>query len=85
MIAVSSGAAHAQQTDELEALNQQILDNPQDVDLNLRYARAAEDAGKLRLALVAYERILINDPGNEEARRGYTCPSDYVSSRECGP
>lgn len=71
VIAVSSGAAHAQQADELEALNQQILDNPQDVALNLRYARAAEDAGKLRLALVAYERILINDPGNEEARRGY--------------
>lgn len=71
VVAVSAGAAHAQQADELEALNQQILDNPQDVNLNLRYARAAEDAGKLRLALVAYERILINDPSNQEARHGY--------------
>lgn len=70
--ALSAGsAAHAQQADELENLNEQILDNPQDVDLNLRYARAAEEAGKPRLALVAYERILINDPGNSEARRGY--------------
>ncbi|MBX3431333.1 MAG: outer membrane beta-barrel protein [Hyphomonadaceae bacterium] len=71
VVAVSAGTAHAQHADELESLNQQILDNPQDVDLNLRYARAAEDAGKLRLALVAYERILINDPSNETARRGY--------------
>ena len=71
VIAVSAGLAHAQQGDELEVLNQQILDNPQDVNLNLRYARAAEDVGQLRLALVAYERILINDPTNEEARRGY--------------
>ena len=57
--------------DDLATLNQQILDNPQDVSLNLRYARVAEEAGELRLALAAYERILINDPSNEEARRGY--------------
>ena len=62
------GAAHGE---DLAALNQQILDNPQDVSLNLRYARAAEEAGKLRFALAAYERILINDPSHEEARRGY--------------
>lgn len=67
----AGSAAHAQQPDELENLNEQILDNPQDVELNLRYARAAEEAGKPRLALVAYERILINDPSNDEARRGY--------------
>jgi len=71
MIALSAGAAHAQDANELEALNQQILDNPTDVDLNLRYARLAEEQGKPRLALVAYERILINDPGNEAAREGY--------------
>ncbi len=66
--ALTVGAARAQ---DLGDLNEQILQNPQDVALNLRYARAAEDAGQLRLALVAYERVLINDPANEEARRGY--------------
>lgn len=69
--ALSIGAAHAQQANDLDALSQRILDNPQDVDLNLQYAHAAETAGKPRLALTAYERILINDPSNEEARRGY--------------
>lgn len=59
------------QADDLATLNTQILDNPQDAELNLRYARAAEAEGQLRLALTAYERILINDPTNEDARRGY--------------
>lgn len=66
--ALSAGAAWAE---DLASLGQQILDNPQDASLNLRYARAAEEAGELRLALAAYERVLINDPSNEEARRGY--------------
>jgi hypothetical protein len=66
--ALTVGAAQPQ---DLADLNRQILEDPQDVSLNLRYARAAEEAGQPRLALVAYERILINDPGNEEARRGY--------------
>lgn len=69
--ALSVGVAHAQQAGDLDALGQRILDNPQDVSLNLQYAAAAEAANKPRLALVAYERILINDPTNEEARRGY--------------
>ena len=69
--ALSIGVAHAQQAGDLDTLGQRILDNPQDVDLNLQYAAAAEAANKPRLALVAYERILINDPTNEEARRGY--------------
>lgn len=71
MIAITGGAAYAQQASELHDLNQQILANPQDVQLNLRYAAAAEREGKPRLALAAYERILINDPSNAEARRGY--------------
>jgi hypothetical protein len=66
--ALTIGAAQPQ---DLADLNRQILENPGDVALNLRYARAAEEAGQPRLALVAYERILINDPSNEEARRGY--------------
>jgi hypothetical protein len=71
MIALAAGTAHAQETNSLADLNERILDNPQDVELNLRYARAAEEQGVLRAALAAYERILINDPSNEEARRGY--------------
>ncbi|MBS0385258.1 MAG: hypothetical protein JSS00_07905, partial [Proteobacteria bacterium] len=66
--ALNVGAAFAQ---DLDALSSRILDNPGDVSLNLQYAHAAEAAGKPRLALAAYERILINDPGNEEARQGY--------------
>ncbi len=69
--ALSAGIAHAQQASDLDALNEQILNNPTDVDLNMRYAAAAEAAGKPRLALETYERILINDPTNEPARRGY--------------
>jgi hypothetical protein len=71
MVALSAGVAHAQDDDGLEALNEEILNDPGDVELNFRYARMAEDLGKPRLALVAYERILINDPSNAEARRGY--------------
>jgi hypothetical protein len=56
-------------TDDLARLYAQVLKNPADSDLNLRYARLAEAQGKKRWALAAYERILINDPGNEEARR----------------
>lgn len=69
--ALSAGAAHAQQASDLGDLGNRVLENPQDVDLNLQYARAAEAAGKPRLALTAYERILINDPTNQEARHGY--------------
>ncbi len=70
-VSVSALAIGAARADDLASLNEQILDNPQDVSLNLRYARAAEEAGQLRLALTAYERILINDASNDEARRGY--------------
>ncbi len=70
-LAAFSSGARAQDANDLEALNQRVLENSQDVELNLAYARAAESAGQLRLALAAYERILINDPANGEARRGY--------------
>ena len=66
--ALSATLAHPQ---DLADLNDQILQNPQDAELNLRYARAAEEAGQIRLALAAYERVMINDPDNVEARRGY--------------
>jgi hypothetical protein len=60
--------AHAQ---TLEELNAEIIQHPDDSRLNLLYAHEAEKEGKLRLALAAYERILINDPNNVEAQRGY--------------
>jgi hypothetical protein len=70
--ALSAGAAFAQDHNtDLSDLNDQILNDPGNTQLNLRYAHAAEAAGKLRLALAAYERILVNDPSNAEARDGY--------------
>ncbi|MFZ2031132.1 MAG: surface lipoprotein assembly modifier [Vitreimonas sp.] len=68
-LAFASGApAHAE---DLNELNAQILANPQDAALNLHYAQVAEEQGKLRLALAAYERILINNPDNADAQHGY--------------
>src|SRR5579872_353953 len=56
--------------DELSRLNQQILRAPTDPALNLRYAALAESMGLARLALAAYERILVADPGNAAAQAG---------------
>ncbi len=55
---------------ELRQIYRQILRDPANIELNLRYARLAEKKGELRKALAAYERILINDPGNREAQAG---------------
>ncbi|MEW5421083.1 tetratricopeptide repeat protein [Amorphus sp. 3PC139-8] len=55
---------------EMTALFERILADPTDVDANLAYARLAERMGERRKALATYERILINDPGNAEARQG---------------
>ena len=56
--------------DELARLNAQIINNPTDIELNLRYARLAEQRGEPRKALAAYERVLIYDPNNVEAKSG---------------
>jgi predicted TPR repeat methyltransferase len=56
--------------DELSALYSQVLQRPADSETNLRYARAAEAAGKLRWAYAAYERVALNDPSNREAQDG---------------
>ncbi|MGE0830282.1 MAG: tetratricopeptide repeat protein [Hyphomonadaceae bacterium] len=58
-------------SEDLSDLTAQLLQDPQNTELNLRYARAAVAAGKPRLALAAYERILLNDPDNEEAQQRY--------------
>lgn len=55
---------------ELRQIYRQILRDPANTELNLRYARLAEKKGKLRKALAAYGRILINQPGNREAQIG---------------
>ena len=68
VIAITATAAYPQ---DLGDLNDQILANPQDSSLSLRYAQAAEEMGQLRLALAGYERVMINEPDNIEARRGY--------------
>ncbi len=55
---------------DLARLYARVLKNPADTASNLDYARAAEDDGKLRWALAAYERVTVNDPGNAEGQRG---------------
>ena len=55
---------------ELARLNAQILQQPNNTALNLRYAALAEQLGKPRLALAAYERILVYDPQNNDALTG---------------
>jgi len=55
--------------DELDTLHRQILEQPNNSELNLRFARLAERQGKLRWALTAYERVVLNDPENLEAQQ----------------
>ena len=61
---------HNVHSPKLDALYAQILEHPQDTELNLRFARTAEAAGVLRWALSAYERVTVNDPSNAEAQAG---------------
>jgi hypothetical protein len=56
--------------DELARVYARVLKNPADSEASLQYARLAEQMGKLRWALAAYERVTVNDPGNAEAQRG---------------
>lgn len=61
---------HAQDDLELRRVFEQILQDPGNPGLNLRYARLATERGEVRKALAAYERILAQDPSNEEAKAG---------------
>lgn len=70
VFALFAAAAGPVRADELFRLNQLILRDPTNIQLNLRYARIAEDKGELKWALAAYERMVLNDPTNEEAREG---------------
>src|SRR5262249_15041217 len=55
---------------EFARLKDEILHQPTDTALNLRYAALAEQLGLTRLALAAYERILVYDPRNTTALAG---------------
>jgi hypothetical protein len=68
LLLTSLGVARA---DELSDLNDLILNDPQNVELNLRYARLAEQKGDLRKALAAFERVTVNSPLNKEAQEGF--------------
>ena len=56
--------------DELDTLYSHVMQRPSDSELNLKFAQLAEDAGKLRWALSAYERVNLNDPNNTAAQEG---------------
>jgi hypothetical protein len=56
---------------ELASLNDLIIKDPQNLELNLRYAKLAEEKGDLRKALSAYERVTVNSPSNKEAQDGF--------------
>jgi hypothetical protein len=62
--------AIAAAADELARLNAQILNDPANVELNLRYARLAEESSEPGAAIAAYERVLVYDPNNAEAKSG---------------
>jgi len=70
LVALAASPARAQDDAELRRVFEQILQDPGNPGLNLRYARLAIDRGEIRKALAAYERILAQDPNNEEAKAG---------------
>lgn len=70
VLAALSAAGAPASADDLKAVYARILADPTNTDLNLQYALIAEGRGEYRKALAAYERILANDPGNADAKRG---------------
>lgn len=64
-----AGAATAS-AKEIDTLYARVLQEPANTELNLRFARLAEEQGVLRWALMAYERVVLNDPNNWEAKVG---------------
>jgi hypothetical protein len=69
-VLLAAGCAANAATDQLSYLYAQVLAHPADSGVNLAYARAAEEAGKLRWAYAAYERVVLNDPNNLAAQEG---------------
>ena len=58
--------------DELTTAYARALADPADSELSLQYALIAEGRHEYRKALSAYERVLLNDPENADAKRGIT-------------
>lgn len=67
---VSTGMLSFAKAGEIDTLYSQIIRQPNNPELNLRFAQLAESSGKLRWALSAYERVLLNTPENTEALKG---------------
>lgn len=69
---VAGPLAHAEESvaAALAAVYERVLADPTDTDANMEYARLAEQAGQPRKALATYERILLYEPDNREAREG---------------
>jgi hypothetical protein len=68
--ALATQQARAQGDAAYRRIFEQILLDPANPELNLRYARLAIERGELNRARAAYERILERDPGNREALEG---------------
>ena len=68
--ATAAAPAKAQDDAEMRRIFDQILQDPGNPALNMRYAAIAIDRGEIRKAMAAYERILARDPNNEEAKAG---------------
>ncbi len=56
--------------DDVRVVFDKILQDPGNIDLNLRYAKLTIAQGELRKALAAYERILAKHPDNAAAKAG---------------
>ena len=62
-------AADQKTNEKLERLWRQVLNDPTDVQSNIKYALQAEDDGYYQRAISAYVRALNNDPANAIASR----------------
>ena len=68
MLLLAAGPAAA---DEMSVVFDQLLSQPDNPALNIRYAELAMARGEAGKALSAYERVLARDPDNREVRRAY--------------
>lgn len=71
IVALGLASVSSARADELTAVFDRLLTNPDDPALNIRYAELVEARGDTRKALAAYERALARNPGNRELQRGY--------------
>ena len=67
MVAFGLLIGQAQGAEDVESVFQRLLQNPSDVELNLLYARLAEERGEPARALATYYRLLLLDPENATA------------------